>query len=127
MLVDHTGAALQWKGHSSRLQWTLPETIFRPCSCPSGVNFNNVLRAAFTNADPKSVAILLSCQYLFTLLGSESIKATRRTLMKLTPVVNFTHILRAAFALIFFCQKITSQTVIREKMRKNTFIQKSPL
>jgi len=28
-------------------------------------------------------------------------------LMKLTPVVNFINILQAAFALIFFCQKIT--------------------
>jgi hypothetical protein len=38
--------------------------------------------------------------------------------MKLTPVVNFIKILRAAFTPIFFCQKLQSQTVIREKLRK---------
>jgi len=32
--------------------------------------------------------------------------------------VDFTNILRAAFALIFFCQKNQSQTIIREKLRK---------
>ncbi len=39
-------------------------------SVPSGLNFINALRTAFTREDPKSVKIQLSCQYLFTLLGS---------------------------------------------------------
>jgi len=34
------------------------------------------------------------------------------------PVVNFTNILQAAFAPIFFGQKLKSQTVIREKLPK---------
>jgi len=33
----------------------------------SGVNFTNVLCAAFMRADPKSVKFQLSCQFLFTL------------------------------------------------------------
>jgi len=35
-----------------------------------------------------------------------------------SPVVNFTNILQSAFAPILFCQKIQTQTVIREKLRK---------
>jgi len=50
-----------------------------------GLNFINVLRTAFTQADPESVKFQLSRQHLFTLLGSASIKAAGRTLMKLTP------------------------------------------
>jgi len=42
------------------------------------------LRTAFTPVVPKSVRILSSCQYLFTLLGSTGAKAERRTLTKLT-------------------------------------------
>jgi len=34
------------------------------------------------------------------------------------PVINFINILRAAFAPIFFHQKLQSQTVIREKLRQ---------
>jgi len=51
-----------------------------------GVNFINVLCAAFIQADPQSVKIQLSCQYLFTLLGSVRIEAAHKMLMKLTPV-----------------------------------------
>jgi len=50
-----------------------------------GVNFIIVLQAAFTCADPESVKIKLSCQYLFTLLGYVGVKAASRMLMKLTP------------------------------------------
>jgi len=59
-----------------------------PQSCPPkgpGVNFTNILHPAFTSADPKSVKIQLSCQYLFSLLGSVRIKAARKMLFKLTP------------------------------------------
>jgi len=46
-------------------------------------------------------------------------------LVKLTHVVNFTNILRAAFALIFLQQKLQSQTVNREKLAaQSTFVQK---
>jgi len=51
-------------------------------------------------------------------LGSTGAKAAHRTMMKLTPAVNFINILRAAFAPILFCQKIKSQTIIREKLHK---------
>jgi len=62
------------------------------------VNFINVLCTAFTFADPKSVKkSQLSHKYLFTLLGSASIKAVCRTLMKLSPWNNYIYILRTAF------------------------------
>jgi len=51
----------------------------------SGVNFINILPPAFTSADPESVKIQLSHQYIFRLLWSTRVKAARRTLMKLTP------------------------------------------
>jgi len=50
-----------------------------------GVNFMNILLAAFMRADPKSLKFQLSRQYLFMLLGSTRLKALRKTLMKLTP------------------------------------------
>ncbi len=51
----------------------------------SGVTFINVLCTAFGLEDPKSETTQSSCQYLFTLLGSTSVKAEHRTLMKSTP------------------------------------------
>jgi len=47
-----------------------------------GVNFTNVLRAAFTRADPKSAKKLLNLTVFFALLGSACVKAACRTLMK---------------------------------------------
>ncbi len=52
--------------------------------CSTGVNFNNVLRAAFMPVAPLSVRTQSSCQYLFTLLGSTRAKAALKRLMKLT-------------------------------------------
>ncbi len=49
------------------------------------VNFTSVLRAAFTQVDPESVKKHSSHQYLFTLLGSATVKAVSGTLMKLGP------------------------------------------
>ncbi len=64
------------------------------------VNFTNVLQSSFyARRFRKSTKIQLSHQYLFTLSGSESVKAVRRTLMKLTTGVNFTNVLLAGFAL----------------------------
>jgi len=51
----------------------------------SGVNFNYVLRTAFTLVDPESVKIQLGHQHLFTFLGSGRAKVIRRTLVKLSP------------------------------------------
>ena len=50
-----------------------------------GVNFTNVLRAAFTPADPESGKKLLDLTVFFALLGSAGAKAAHRTLMKSTP------------------------------------------
>ena len=55
-----------------------------------GVNFTNVLRAAFTLADPKSAKKLLNLTVFFALLGSTSAKAARRTLLKLARPVEVT-------------------------------------
>jgi len=53
----------------------------------SGLNFFNVLRTAFTIADPKSVIKTIELSIIFTLLGSMSVKAAHKTLVKLTTVV----------------------------------------
>ncbi len=52
------------------------------------LNFINVLRTAFTLADPKSVKKTVKLSIFFTLLGSASVKAVLRTLMKLTQDLN---------------------------------------
>jgi len=57
----------------------------------SGVNFINILQAAFMHPDPKSVKkIVVQLSVFFTLLGSARVKAARRTLMKLTPGMSVT-------------------------------------
>jgi len=57
---------------------------------PAGVNFINVLRAAFTLADPKSAKKTVKSSSFLALSGSASVKAARRALVKLTPA-NCTH------------------------------------
>jgi len=51
----------------------------------SGVNFINVLLAAFACADPESTKKTDNLTVLFGLSGSARAKAARRMLMKLTP------------------------------------------
>ena len=51
----------------------------------SGVNFTNVLRAAFALVDTKSAKKTVRLNSFFALLGSASVKAARRTLVKLNP------------------------------------------
>jgi len=51
------------------------------------LNFINVLRTAFTLTDPESVKKRVKLSIFFTLLGSTSVKAVSRTLMKLSPSV----------------------------------------
>ncbi len=58
---------------------------FSELSASSGVNFINILFIAYWRADPKSVKIQSSCQYLFVLLGSVHLKAACKMLMKSTP------------------------------------------
>ena len=50
-----------------------------------GVNFTNVLRAAFTLVDPKTVKMIYNLTVFLMLLGSASIKVERKMLMKLSP------------------------------------------
>ena len=54
----------------------------------AGLNFINVLQAAFTPADPKSGKKLLNFTVFFALLESAGVKAAHRTLVKLTPGLN---------------------------------------
>jgi len=51
----------------------------------SGVNFTNTLGAAFTSADPKSTKNTVKLSVFFVLLGSVSVKARRKMLVKSTP------------------------------------------
>ncbi len=48
--------------------------------CHQGVNFINILQAAFMRQDPKSVKIQSSYQYLFALLGSAPVEAVSKSL-----------------------------------------------
>ncbi len=50
----------------------------------TGVNFINIVQAAFTQADPESIIKILKLS-VFTLSESACKKANYRTLMKLTP------------------------------------------
>jgi len=63
----------------------------RPSSKQSDYSFD------FHSDEEKRKKIQFSHQCLFTLLGSTSVKAVHRTLMKLSPGVHFTNILQAAF------------------------------
>ena len=76
-----------------------------------GVNFTNVLRAAFTHANPKSAKKLLNLTVFFALLGSEQIKAAHRMLVKLT--------------LVHLCKKVAAfhSRVVSVKAGIDTFAQ----
>jgi hypothetical protein len=52
---------------------------------PPGVNFTNILQAAFMHADPKRPKKMLNLTVFFALLGSAHVKAARKMLVKLTP------------------------------------------
>jgi len=82
-----------WERHSVSETHTHKHTLMqrekeRVCvfSCVRpGLNFINVLRTAFMLADPKSVKKTVKLSIFFMLLGSTSVKAVSRTLMKLSP------------------------------------------
>jgi len=67
------------------------------CLASSGVNFINVLWAAFMVVDPNNIKRYWQLNWNFMLLGFLCVKAVCRTLMKLTAGVNFINVLRAAF------------------------------
>jgi hypothetical protein len=52
----------------------------------AGVNFTNILRAAFTCTNPKSIKKTDGLTVFFALLGSTNGKAARKILVKSTPV-----------------------------------------
>jgi len=89
------------------------DKCFRNCSCTpffaanirplgspfcTGVNFTNVLHAAFTLVGPKSANWHCWLDYLFLRIRDLRVKAVRRMLMKLSPGVNFINILCASFS-----------------------------
>ena len=51
----------------------------------SGVNFTNILRAAFTCADPESTIKLLNLTVFFALLGSAQVKAACKHVDEIDP------------------------------------------
>ena len=51
----------------------------------SGVNFTNVLQAAFTCPDPKSAKKDSQVKQLFALLGSAHVKSARKHLDEIDP------------------------------------------
>jgi len=53
----------------------------------SGDDFTNILHAA--NADPKSTKKIDDFTVFFALSGSAPVKAARKTLMKLTPALQY--------------------------------------
>ena len=55
----------------------------------SSVNFINILRVAFTRANPKSAKKTVKSSSFFALLGSACVKAACRTLMKCSPNLHF--------------------------------------
>jgi len=58
-----------------------PTDSVEPIALMPGVNFINVLQAAFTSADPKSAKKTVKLSVFFALSGSARVKAGRRTLM----------------------------------------------
>jgi len=50
-----------------------------------GVDFTNILRKAYTHADPKSTKNTLKQSVLFALLGSARVKAWHKMLVKSAP------------------------------------------
>ncbi len=67
----------------------LPISLFRSTHfVKPGVNFINVLRAAFACADPKSTKND-NLNVFFMLLGPSCVKAARRMLVKMTPGSQF--------------------------------------
>jgi len=63
----------------------------------SGINFINILQAAFASTDPESIKKTDNLTVFFALSGSKQVKAAPRMLMKLTPVVDFTNMFAITF------------------------------
>ena len=72
-----------WLCQKKFVQKSMRKTLMK---LTPAVNFTNILRTAFALVEiPKAQELSQVIQYLFTLLGTTSVKAVRRTLMILTP------------------------------------------
>jgi len=76
-----------------------------------GVNFINILHAAFTCADPKSIKFLSSFPYLFALLRRACIKAAHKMLMKSTPGLDWYNTTDGRYAQIFRVSPLLLDTI----------------
>jgi len=76
-LVNYFGEGKEINLSRSKLIWSYLK-IF-------GVDFINVLRAAFAHVDPKSGKRYWEFDWILTLTGYTHVKAVHRTLMKLRP------------------------------------------
>ncbi len=87
----------------------------------TGVNFINVLRTAFALVDPKNVKRYWGFDWILTLLGSMSVKAVHRMLMKFSPGVNFINVY-----LCIFCTKFWHQSwnITRKSCQKGPLCEK---
>jgi len=65
--------------HVKAVHWTLMKLS-------PGVNFINVLRAAFAPVDPKSVKWYWQLDWILTLLGSTGAKAVRKYVGEIEPM-----------------------------------------
>jgi hypothetical protein len=91
----------------------------------SGVNFINVLRTAFVLVEIlKAWELSQVISIFFTLLGSASIKVVRRTLMKLSPGVNFINVLFARFwyEILFSSYVLALKELLYKKHVRKTLV-----
>ncbi len=88
---------------SNRLRMKQPQISdnYSSWKCP-GVNFTNILLAAFLCADPKSAKRHWWPNCLFALLGSAQSKAACKTLIKFTPGINPTKQSVSSFLFYFW-------------------------
>jgi len=92
-----------WNVKAVKWQYRSTETGYKPVLCKvlflhnvllnpkrkrqrDGVNFTNILLAAFTLIDPESVKKIDNLTVFLMLLGSTRVKAASKTLVKLNPV-----------------------------------------
>ena len=96
----------------------------------SGINFINIVWAAFTHADPKGAIKLLNLTVFFVLLGSACVKAACRMSVKFTPGIDYIKVLTFTIIVIlrvsafgksetFFLEFTTKTLFKKEEKRKN--------
>jgi hypothetical protein len=88
-IVSHRTACSCQKGLSINDVTALGGRVKQKCNSIAGVNLINILRAAFTHADPNSAKKTDSLTVFFELLGSTGVKAACKMLLKSTSEVSF--------------------------------------